>query len=314
MTTAQTNNIAPKVSVIVPAYNAERTINEALASALAQTEDNLEVIVCDDCSADGTRDVALALDDPRVRVIRNDANLGEGASRDRTIAVAKGAWIALLDADDAWQPQRLEKMLRAAGERANTMIFDDVRICYDVRGKLRPVHALRGHNAFGAKGAGAVDVEPARWARSPQFLIKPLIPLDALRASGVRHSNLRFGEDTEFFLRLVASGMHMRYVPQTLYLYRVTPGSASASPHKARLMRNMLAALLPLYAENPEMLAALERKIGYRDFTIAIKAGRLDRAARLAMRKPSFLAELASRSTVEMLYGLHRKWRGGASR
>src|SRR5215217_3734904 len=105
--------VAPRVSVIVPAYNAAGYLERALASALAQTMPDLEVIVVDDASSDTTFEVAckIAARASRVRVLRNERNSGENASRNRAISTARGEWIALLDADDEWLPERLERML-----------------------------------------------------------------------------------------------------------------------------------------------------------------------------------------------------------
>src|SRR5919107_4015031 len=111
----------PRVSVIVPAYNAAGFLKRALHSALAQTMPNLELIVVDDSSKDSTLDVArnVAAHDPRVRVLHNERNRGMYATYNRAIDAARGEWIAALDADDIWLPERLEQMLGvSAGEDA----------------------------------------------------------------------------------------------------------------------------------------------------------------------------------------------------
>src|ERR1700760_1348859 len=104
------------VSVIVPAYNAQTFIRESIQSALQQSYPLIEVVVVDDCSSDETALVhaQIAAADPRVRVLRNATNVGPAAARNRGIAEAKGAWIALLDADDAFEAARIKKLLGAA--------------------------------------------------------------------------------------------------------------------------------------------------------------------------------------------------------
>jgi succinoglycan biosynthesis protein ExoO len=115
----------PRVSVIVPAYNAAGFLKRALHSALAQTMPDLELIVVDDASSDSTlalaRDVAAR--DPRVRVLHNEHNRGMYATYNRAIDVARGEWIAALDADDVWLPERLERMLAVAD--GEDMVSDD---------------------------------------------------------------------------------------------------------------------------------------------------------------------------------------------
>src|ERR1700739_2911130 len=91
-----------QASVIMPAYNAENTLQQAVNSAMEQTGVCLEVLVIDDASTDGTAAAAEALTarDPRVRLLRQPVNRGPAAARNRGLAAALGTWVALLDADD----------------------------------------------------------------------------------------------------------------------------------------------------------------------------------------------------------------------
>lgn len=101
--------VAADVSVIIPAYNSQATLAAALHSALQQTVPPREVVVVDDGSADGTAAVAEAFG-PKVRLIRQ-SNGGPGAARNTGIRAAHGGWIGLLDADDTWLPNKLERQL-----------------------------------------------------------------------------------------------------------------------------------------------------------------------------------------------------------
>ena len=105
------------VSVVIPAYNAEGTIDETLASVREQTHRALEILVVDDGSSDATaaRVEAHAAADPRVRLIRQE-NGGVAKARNTAIAAAKGAFIAPIDADDLWRPDKIERQLRAIVE------------------------------------------------------------------------------------------------------------------------------------------------------------------------------------------------------
>ena len=111
----------PLVSVVIPAFNAERHFPQAIESVLAQTYRNIEVIIVGDGSTDETPQLARAYArrDSRIRVFRQD-NAGVGAARNRGMAEARGEFIAPLDADDFWNPEKLEKqtaVLVARGER-----------------------------------------------------------------------------------------------------------------------------------------------------------------------------------------------------
>ncbi len=101
----------PLVSVILPAYNAGRHIGAAIASILAQSFGDFELLVIDDGSADGTVGAVEKFDDPRIRVLRNDGNRGIVFSLNRGIEEARGRYIARMDADDIARPERLARQV-----------------------------------------------------------------------------------------------------------------------------------------------------------------------------------------------------------
>ena len=102
------------VSIVTPAYNAERFVGAAIESVRAQTHPDLEMLVVDDVSTDATAAVVErhAAEDARVRLLRRAANGGPAASRNTALEAAAGRWIAFLDSDDAWLPDKLEAQLR----------------------------------------------------------------------------------------------------------------------------------------------------------------------------------------------------------
>lgn len=104
----------PKISVIMPAYNMERYIEEAIRSVMAQTVSDWELLVLDDCSEDATCSIVetLAAEDERIRLIRMECNSGVAAVRNRGFELSRGDFVALLDSDDVWCPEKLEKQLQ----------------------------------------------------------------------------------------------------------------------------------------------------------------------------------------------------------
>jgi glycosyltransferase involved in cell wall biosynthesis len=112
----------PKVSVIIPAYNAEKTIEQTLRSAMRQTYPNLEIIVVNDGSTDRTAWIAeqVACGDERV-IILDQENSGVAAARNRGIAHSNGEFIAPLDADDIWHPTKTERQLGIFEQAADSV-------------------------------------------------------------------------------------------------------------------------------------------------------------------------------------------------
>lgn len=100
------------VSIVMPSYNTGRFIKETIESVLAQTYPVWELIIVDDCSTDNTDDVfSQYLADERIHYIKNDVNSGAAVSRNRALREAKGKWIAFLDSDDLWEPDKLKKQI-----------------------------------------------------------------------------------------------------------------------------------------------------------------------------------------------------------
>lgn len=102
---------APTVSIIIPAYNRAHTLARAMRSVQAQTYTDWECLVVDDASTDGTKVVACAFADARIRYLRHAFNKGVGAARNTGIRAARGRYLAFLDSDDEWLPEKLERQI-----------------------------------------------------------------------------------------------------------------------------------------------------------------------------------------------------------
>lgn len=99
------------VSIIMPAYNCEHFIAEAIRSVLSQTYTDWELIIVDDCSTDNTAQIVASFDDTRIVYQRNEKNVGAALTRNKALQIAKGHYIAFLDADDLWAPEKLEHQI-----------------------------------------------------------------------------------------------------------------------------------------------------------------------------------------------------------
>jgi glycosyltransferase involved in cell wall biosynthesis len=215
------------VSVVVPTRNRAELLPLTLRSALLQRDVELEVIVVDDGSDDDTANVVASIDDPRVRLVRHDHPRGVSAARNSGIAAARGRWLALLDDDDVWAPDKLTSQLAAARQDKRAWVYTgDVSVDGElqVTGGAPPhtppqvMEALRRHNAVPA-GASNVVATADLFSRAGRF-----------------DPDLHNNEDWDMWLRLASHGPPA-CVPRPLVAYRLHPGNTS------RNMARMLAEL-----------------------------------------------------------------------
>lgn len=118
MRDSASKNNRPLVSVVMPAYNAEPFVEESVRSVIGQTVQDWELFVVDDCSTDNTYRVAeaAAANDPRITVLRNEVNSGVSRTRNRGLELCSGRYVAFLDSDDAWYPEKLARQIRLLEE------------------------------------------------------------------------------------------------------------------------------------------------------------------------------------------------------
>jgi succinoglycan biosynthesis protein ExoO len=240
------NHEAIEVSVVMPAYNAEKTIEKAIRSILDQSLQNLEILVCDDASTDRTAEIVRSIADSRVHLYVNPHNMGPGQSRDRLIQLAQGRWVAFMDADDTMQPDRLRYLVSIAAQYPGSMVFDDICECHDTGHGMVPFRRVYSENAFSARidHGSAKQVTLPELFSSRRTLMKPLVPLSKIKEVGATHLGHKYGEDCAFFWTLAARGVTCYYVPAAMYNYRITPGSASANPDRSLLFSMSMESLL----------------------------------------------------------------------
>lgn len=99
------------VSIIMPSWNTERFIADSIKSVIAQTYTNWELLIVDDCSDDNSEEVILSFEDTRIKYIKNEKNMGAALTRNHGLSEAKGEWIAFLDSDDIWTPDKLQHQI-----------------------------------------------------------------------------------------------------------------------------------------------------------------------------------------------------------
>ena len=205
----------PLISILMAAYEAQDTILAAIASVRAQEHDNWEVIIASDCGSDY---LALfqtrALEDGRVRMVATPAvGSGPSAARNAALAAANGDFIAILDSDDTWQPDKLSALLPLAKESG--LACDNTRA---VTQDGRIIGTAYSENA----SPHPIDTVTMMNTGVPHF---PLLRRD-LTGPGYR-AELRFAEDVVFNMELIARAGTMTLLPRPLTNYVQRPDSAS---------------------------------------------------------------------------------------
>lgn len=188
------------VSVIMSVFNGCETVAEAIQSVLAQDFDQFELLICDDASSDHTVDILSKFTDPRIRLFKNSTNRGLPRSRNFLMQQAKGKWIAFLDADDIFLPNKLSKSLQAANSNDATVIF----------------HAM----AFLGKDGQLSGHIPA----TERFPSAFLVSVETLQSVGNFREDLPAGADTDFFSRIMKHGK-IYYAREILSGYRLCSNS-----------------------------------------------------------------------------------------
>lgn len=117
------------VSIIMPSYNTAKYISDSIKSVQAQTYENWELIIVDDCSTDNSINVIQSFNESRIKLLQNEKNSGAATSRNYALREASGRWIAFLDSDDIWVPEKIEKQIRFMEDNDYSFTFTDYRIC-----------------------------------------------------------------------------------------------------------------------------------------------------------------------------------------
>lgn len=204
----------PRVTVLLAVHDGEPWIGDAVESVLAQTFGDLELLVVDDASSDRTLEIVEAFDDPRVRVLRNERNLGQVPSLNRGLREARGELVARLDADDRCLPVRLERQVALLDAEPEVALAGSWLELVDERG--RRVGALeerlddRARFVFQTLVMRVYVSHPAAMYR-----LAPVLELGGYDAATGP------AEDKDLWRRLLLAGWDARIVPERLVAYRL---------------------------------------------------------------------------------------------
>lgn len=207
-----------RVTAVIPCYNGRTHIADAVRSVLAQTFGDLEVVVVDDGSSDGSRDVVRAIADPRVRLVEHGANRGIAAARNTGVREARGEYVAFLDQDDAWYPHKLRRQVEILdGEGAGdiALVFTAREIARSGR-RYRVARDRRFPRPI--EKASRREVLAAFLDANFVWLISALVRRGCFDDVGFFDESIRSGADDFDFCVRVAMKYRLAYIDEVLVL------------------------------------------------------------------------------------------------
>lgn len=211
------------ISIIMAAYNAEKTIQKSIESVLAQSYQNYELLIIDDCSTDRTVEVVQTFSDERIRLIRNERNVGVSCTRKHGLDEARGEWIAVLDSDDAWVPDKLEKQMQLQKAKNAELIFTGSSFMSsngDALGWILHVPKTMNYR----------QLLKQNLISNSSVLVYKKLYAQYYTAGDQMH------EDFAIWLKILQSGIMAYGIDEPLLIYRLTEHSKSSNKLKAARM------------------------------------------------------------------------------
>lgn len=299
--------MTPRISIIIPAYNALRFLPQTVASALAQTWQDFELLVVDDGSTDATSAWVAQHPDARVQLIQQ-TNQGAATARNTGIAATRGAYIAFLDADDLWEPTKLEKQVECLEAQPKVgLVHTAIRYIDE---NNREINRELGTQGDGDVWKEVVVYNPVRCGSTP------LIRRACFEKVGVFDPGFSFAEDWDMWIR-IAAHYHFAVLNEPLVLYRqhednMTKGYQAIMPNFIRIIER---AFQNAAAENNSLkqeaygrayLFAAGRAFGAGD------PGEADTLLRQAFEHYPKLRY--TKSSIKLGFQLHKTWWLGQAR
>lgn len=232
--------VGPAVSVICPAFNAERYLAQAIRTVLDQSYTDFELIVVDDGSTDETLSIArqLAVTDPRISVIEVSPNAGRSNARNLGMAAARGTWLTFVDADDLYMPDRLECLMRTASRHPDAMVVRDDLMGFEVNagGEVVLFHRFSTRQTIGIHREHTMSNRS--WFIDQECSMVPLARRSFIESLGAHFPrSLSAGEDLSFGLQLVFGSSQPVVRTGTIgYLYRQVPSARANQANARRLV------------------------------------------------------------------------------
>jgi glycosyltransferase involved in cell wall biosynthesis len=243
------NDSRPKVSVCIPTYNRAHFIGETLASVLAQTMQDFEIIVYDDASTDETEAVVRSIDDERIHYYRQDRQVGISRNRNSCLAVARGEYIGWLDSDDLYLPHMLEQQAAVLDHHPNVGLVHAEAEWIDEQGDPITPPKERFPPFTDTTESG---IEAFKELCASNYITVPtsLLRMDCYRTVGGYNPCLSVAEDSEMWLR-VALHYDLSYRRTLVAHKRAHPGGINNSMEVSRMVFNRVRSIHGIFKMAP---------------------------------------------------------------
>lgn len=256
----------PKISIVIPAYNADNYLSEAIDCALAQTYRNVEILVVNDGSPDnGATAVVAARYSEKIRYFEKE-NGGSSSALNMGIRNMEGEWFSWLSHDDLYEPDKIEKQIRLLNtlpeeDREKNVLFCGSE-CIDAQGKVLKRVSAEALNSMhqtieSLPGNEYLVAEPTRFTFNGCGC---LIHKSVFEKIGMFDENLRLLNDVDLWYRIYIGGYHIRYLPEVLVYWRIhgkqvsqSAGFSYHNPEQDRFWGNSLDWLVENHPENGEL-------------------------------------------------------------
>jgi succinoglycan biosynthesis protein ExoO len=295
----QTKAQPPLISVILPVYNGAGYLPQAIRSVLAQSLGDFELIIINDASTDGTAAVIKSCHDPRVRLISLEENRGAGFCRDLAVENSQGRWITFIDADDAWDTNRLARLTAVAAAHPGHFVADDLWICLSKpTGEMIPWRTLFRKIGLQPlfRESPVLTIDAMGFIRYSLGSIKPMIPAGILQRQKIKHTYLRAGEDLIFYLQLFKYGLKLIVLNEPLYHYRLTPRMISSHSANYATIAQAYEFLLKDEDYDQAVREALQKKYreiaSYGRFAGSLRDGFWKNAVQIGLASPKVILQL----------------------
>ena len=208
------------VSIITPSYNSAKFIKQCIESVIAQTYTNWEMLIVDDYSSDNSLQILKKYNDKRIQLIELDKNVGASESRNVAIRKAKGKYIAFLDSDDLWEPQKLEKQISFMETEDIAFSFSTYQPMSDDESKLYSI------------------IHAPKIVTYSFYLKKTIIGcltvvIDREKTGGFEMPNIRSSHDMALWLLIMRRGFDAYGLDENLARYRIVSTSNTANKWRA---------------------------------------------------------------------------------